>query len=163
MWVRRVRTASGATAVQIVESEGRRLGVERICTVVQVPPSTYYAATTRPPSARAIRDAALRPVLRALWEENYCVYGARKLWKAARRAGHEVGRDQVARLMHAEGITGVSRTKRVRTTRPAGPGIRTSSSVTSPPPPRTSCGSPTSNADVGIRCPPPTSNSAARR
>jgi len=47
------------------------------------------------------------------------VYGARKLWKAARRAGHEVGRDQVARLMRAEGIAGANRTKRVRTTRPA--------------------------------------------
>lgn len=62
-------------------------------------PSTYYAARSREPSARAQRDAVLRPALRALWEANYRVYGARKLWKAARRAGHDVGRDQVARLM----------------------------------------------------------------
>jgi putative transposase len=39
-------------------------------------------------------------VLEQLWEDNYRVYGARKLWKAARRAGHDIGRDQVARLMH---------------------------------------------------------------
>ncbi|MEQ7011413.1 IS3 family transposase [Actinopolymorpha sp. B17G11] len=102
--------------------EGRELGVESICATLtraglQVAPSTYYAAKTRPPSARARRDAELRPVLRALWADNYRVYGTRKLWKAARRAGHDIGRDQTARLMRAEGIEGVVRTKRVRTTR----------------------------------------------
>lgn len=85
---------------------------------VQVAASTYYAAKTRPPSARSQRDARLRPVLRQLWTENYCVYGQHKLWKAARRVGYDVGRDQVARLMRAEGIAGATRTKRVRTTRP---------------------------------------------
>ena len=98
---------------------GRRLGVEPICRVLQVAPSTYYAAKNRSASARAVRDAELGPVLRELWEENYRVYGVRKLWKAARRAGFEVGRDQVGRLMRAEGIVGAVRTKRVRTTRPA--------------------------------------------
>ena len=81
-------------------------------------PSTYYAAKTRPPSARACRDAVIGPALRQLWEDNYRVYGARKLWKAARRAGHDVGRDQVARLMRAAGIAGARRGKRVRTTKP---------------------------------------------
>jgi len=46
----------------------------------------------------------------ALWEDNYRVYGARKLWKA-RRAGHAVGRDQVARLMRAAGIEGAARAR----------------------------------------------------
>ena len=59
----------------------------------------------------------LRPALRGLWEENYQVYGVRKLWKAARRSGIDVGRDQVARLMRAEQIAGVRRGKKVRTTR----------------------------------------------
>ncbi len=81
-------------------------------------PSTYYANKTRTPSARACRDAAVGPALRALWEDNYRVYGARKLWKAARRAGHEIGRDQVARHMRAAGISGARRGKRVCTTRP---------------------------------------------
>lgn len=98
--------------------EGRPLGVEPICRVLQVAPSTYYAAKSRPPSARACRDAELIGQLNTLWENNYRVYGARKLWKAARRAGLDVGRDQVARLMRAAGIEGVRRTKRVRTTRP---------------------------------------------
>ena len=80
-------------------------------------PSTYYDTKTRPPSTRAQRDAVLTPVLVGLWEDNYRVYGARKLWKAARRAGHDVGRDQVVRLMRAAGIEGARRGKRVTTTR----------------------------------------------
>jgi putative transposase len=85
--------------------------------VLQVAPSTYYAAKVRRPSARATRDAALVPRLRDLWHDNYRVYGARKLWKCARRAGVDVGRDQVSRLMRAAGIEGARRTKRVRTTK----------------------------------------------
>jgi putative transposase len=85
---------------------------------VSVAPSTYYAAKTRPPSARAQRDVAMTPVITRLWEDNYRVYGTRKLWKAARRAGHDIGRDQIARLMKAAGIEGVRRGKRVRTTKP---------------------------------------------
>ena len=81
-------------------------------------PSTYYAAKSRGPSQRACRDAVLGPALVQLWKDNYCVYGAHKLWKTARRAGHDVGRDQVARLMRAAGIEGVRRGKRVRTTKP---------------------------------------------
>ena len=98
-------------------------GVKPICTVlrsagVQVAPSSYYAAKSRPSSARAQRDAVLGPVLVQLWKNNYCAYGAHKLWKTARRAGHDVGRDQVGRLMRAAGIQGVRRGKRVRTTKP---------------------------------------------
>ena len=58
------------------------------------------------------------PVLVAIWAANYRVYGAHKLWKAARRAGHEIGRDQVARLMRAADIHGVSRKRRLRTAKP---------------------------------------------
>jgi hypothetical protein len=68
---------------------------------VAVAPSTYYDTKTRPPSARARRDGVLGPALRQLWEDDYRVYGVGKLWTAARRAGHDVGRDQVARLMRA--------------------------------------------------------------
>jgi putative transposase len=85
---------------------------------VSVAPSTYYDTKTRPVSARARRDAELGPALVALWEDNYRVYGVRKLWKTARRAGHDVGRDQVARLMRAAGIEVARRGKRVRTTKP---------------------------------------------
>ena len=90
---------------------------------LQVAPSTYYAAKSRPLSARATRDAVMIPILIAIWMANYRVYGAHKLWKAARRAGHDIGRDQVARLMRHAGIEGVCRRRRSRTTRsdPAAP------------------------------------------
>ena len=95
-------------------------GVEPICTTLQVAPSTYYAAKRRElvPSARAVRDAVMMQVLMMLWVANRKVYGAHKLWKAARRAGHDIGRDQVARLMRTMDIEGVSRQRRkVFTTR----------------------------------------------
>ena len=113
---------------------------------MQVAPSTYYANKTRTPSARAQRDAMMQPVITQLWDDNYRVYGARKLWKAARRAGHDIGRDQVARLMRELGIVGVRRGKRVRTTH----GIPIWWAGTSPRPRPTSCGSPTDvRADLG--------------
>jgi putative transposase len=83
-------------------------------------PSTYYAAKARQaePSARVLRDAVMMQVLLVLWVANRKVYGAHKLWKAARRAGHDIGRDQVARLMRELGVQGVSRMRRkVFTTR----------------------------------------------
>ncbi len=97
--------------------DGRRLGVEPICRVLQVASSTYYAARSRPASRRAQRDAELLPRLVALWKDNYEVYGSRKLWKAARRAGIDIGRDQTRRLMAKAGLQGARRSRRVRTTR----------------------------------------------
>ena len=91
-------------------------GVEPICAQLPIAPSSYYDAKSRPVSARARRHAAMTAVLVALWTANYRVYGARKLWKAARRAGYEIGRDQVAALMRSAGICGVTRRRRARTT-----------------------------------------------
>ncbi len=102
------------------ESGGRRWGVEPICEVLEIAPSTYYAAKSRPPSARAERDAVLIPLLVALFIKNYSVYGRRKLTKAARRQGLDVGRDQVARLMRAAHIRGASRSRK-RFTHQVGP------------------------------------------
>ena len=105
--------------VAFVDEHRGEFGVEFICKHLQVAPSTYYAAKRREvePSARAVRDAVMRQVLLALWVTNRKVYGAHKLWKAARRAGHDIGRDQVARLMRELGIEGISRRrKRVFTT-----------------------------------------------
>ena len=100
--------------VGFVDEHRDELGVEPICRALQVAPSTYYAAKQRAlaPSARAVRDRALMQVLMVLWVANRKVYGAHKLWKAARRAGHDVGRDQVARLMRAMQIEGISRRRR---------------------------------------------------
>ncbi len=103
--------------VQFVDANRAEFGVEPVCCALQAAPSTYRTAKRRPPSARALRDAPMMPVLLALWQANYSVYGARKLWVAARRAGHDIGRDQVARLMGQLGIRGVKRAKKVRATR----------------------------------------------
>ena len=104
--------------VDYIDAHRVEFGVEPICNALQVAPSTYYATKSRPVSARSLRDAVLIPMLVAIWMTNYRVYGAHKLWKAARRAGHDIGRDQVARLMKVAGIEGVSRQRRkVRTTR----------------------------------------------
>jgi len=65
-----------------------------------------------------LRDQELLPILVALWEANRKVYGVHKLWKAMVRAGHDIGRDQVARLMKQAGIEGVRRGRRIFTTRP---------------------------------------------
>jgi putative transposase len=103
--------------VAFIDANRAEFGVEPICRVLQVAPSTYYAVKSRPLSARAARDAVVAVTLLALWQVNYSVYGARKLWKAMQRAGHDVGRDQVARLMRSLNIHGVRRDRRVRTTR----------------------------------------------
>ena len=95
-----------------------------MCEVLDIAPSIYWSAKSRPLSARAVSDAALGPKLKALWEKNYSVYGRRKLYKAARRAGLNVGRDQIARLMHAMGLRGATRAKKRFTTRPDATHVR---------------------------------------
>src|SRR4051794_16475203 len=107
--------------VGFIDEHRDELGVEPICRALQVAPSTYYAARRRTasPSARRVRDTVMMQVLMVLWVANRKVYGAHKLWKAARRAGHDIGRDQVARLMRQMEIEGISRCRRkVFTTRP---------------------------------------------
>jgi putative transposase len=103
-----------------IDEHRDRFGVEPICTMLQVAPSTYYAAKCRPPSARALGDAALKPELSRVHKDNFGVYGARKLWRQLLREGIRVGRDRVARLMRELGIAGVVRGKPKRTTIPAG-------------------------------------------
>jgi putative transposase len=100
--------------VAFIDEHRDEFGVEPICRVLQMAPSTYYAAKRRvlAPSARVLRDAVMMQILMVLWVSNRKVYGAHKLWKAAQRAGHDVGRDQVARLMRTMGIEGISRRRR---------------------------------------------------
>jgi putative transposase len=102
-----------------IDAHRERFGVEPICRVLQVAPSSYYAAKTRPPSARAVRDAQLKVEIRRVWDANYRVYGAEKIWRQLRREGIQVGRDQVARLMRELGIRGVVRGGKRPTTTPA--------------------------------------------
>ena len=105
-----------------ISSNKARWGVEPICRVLQVAPSTYYAATTRPPCARRRRDEVLKAEIRRVWDEHRQVYGADKVWAQLNRE-HEgtpvgrVARCTVERLMRRLGIQGVVRGKKsVRTT-----------------------------------------------
>ncbi len=94
---------------------GSRVGVELICSVLQMAPSTYYAAKARVSSARAQRDAVMMPVVHQSWEDNYRVYGTRKVWKAARRAGHDVGRIEEQTAAPGAGRAGSTTTQARRT------------------------------------------------
>ena len=83
---------------------------------VQIAPSTYYEVKGRPPSARARRDEELIPLIIKVYNENYQVYGARKIWEELHRQGREVARCTVERLMRRLGIRGVSRGRARRRT-----------------------------------------------
>jgi len=116
--------------VAYIDEHRDRLGVEPICRVLtdagtQIAPSTYYAAKTRPPSARAVSDAAMTACIERVHKDNYGVYGARKVHAELRRQGHPVARCTVQRLMRQAGLRGISRAKGPRTTVPGtGPDTR---------------------------------------
>ncbi|MBO2458105.1 IS3 family transposase [Actinomadura violacea] len=96
-------------------------GVEPICRVLsehgtKIAPSTYYAAKSRPASARAERDAWLKTEITRIYTDDYRVYGARKVWRRLQREGHAVARCTVERLMRELGLHGARRGRKVRTT-----------------------------------------------
>ena len=103
--------------MRFIAAHKGRWGVEPICRALQVAPSTYYAATSRPPPERARRDGVLAQLIRSVWEESRGVYGAAKVWAQLKREGVRVARCTVERLMRALGLRGVVRGKpAVRTT-----------------------------------------------
>jgi len=96
-------------------------GVEPICKLLPIAPSTYHAhaARRRDPArhcSRSRRDASLMPEISRVFEENFRVYGVRKVWRQLLREGHAVARCTVMRLMRSMGLQGVIRGKPVRTT-----------------------------------------------
>jgi putative transposase len=96
-------------------------GVEPICRLLPIAPSTYFehVARRRDPAKlpeRAKRDAELQPHIQRVWQENFQVYGVRKVWRQLRREGIAVARCTLGRLMRAMGLRGVVRGKAIRTT-----------------------------------------------
>ena len=96
-------------------------GVEPICRILPIAPSTYHehAARNRDPDrrpARERRDAELCQDIRRVFEANFGVYGVRKVWRQMKREGIHVARCTVARLMKRLGLKGVVRGKPVKTT-----------------------------------------------
>ena len=107
-----------------VDENRNEYGVEPIRTVLPIAPSTYYEHKRRERepgrcSARSRLDAELEPVIRRVWEDNFGVYGVRKVWHQLQREGHRAARCTVERLMRDLGLRGVSRGRRQRTTIPA--------------------------------------------
>ena len=102
--------------MKFIADNRERWGVEPICRVLQFPPATYYASSSRPPSARELRDRELRPQIQRVWEGNFRVYGADKVWAQLRREGFHVARCTVERMMRELGLRGVVRGKTPRTT-----------------------------------------------
>ena len=106
-----------------VDAHRADYGVEPICRVLEIAPSGYYEhrARERDPArrpARARREERLRERVRRVHRGNNEVYGARKVWRQLRREGEAVARCTVERLMRADGLQGVVRGRRVRTTVP---------------------------------------------
>jgi putative transposase len=91
---------------------------------LKIAPSTYYASFTRPPSKREVRDRELMKEIQRVFEENYRVYGSKKIWHELVREGVQVGRGRVERLMRRLGLAGAVRGKTVRTTIADKDGIR---------------------------------------
>ena len=110
--------------MSFINDQRAKWGVEPICRVLKIAPSTYYAARSRPPSARVCRDAELKQQITRIYQDNFSAYGARKVWRQLQREGIVVGRDRVARLMGELGIGGVVRGSVKRTTIPAAVGDR---------------------------------------
>jgi len=98
-------------------------GIEPICAVLPIAPSTYHEQRARKLDPerlpeRARRDARLRPEIQRVWDENESVYGVRKVWRQLKREKFEVARCTVARLMRQMGLQGVVRGRTFKTTIP---------------------------------------------
>ena len=96
-----------------IDEHRHEYGVEPICRVLPIAPSTYHAhaacrADPSRMSKRARRGVELRPEIRRVWRENFEVYGARKVWRQLNREGVVVARCTVARLMTEMGMAGAN-------------------------------------------------------
>ena len=104
-----------------IDENKESYGVEPICRVLPIAPSTYYEHAVRkrtpekaPP--RIQRDGVLKQAIQRVWEENFRVYGVRKVWRQLKREGEQAARCTVARLMKDMGLKGIRRGKSIRTT-----------------------------------------------
>jgi len=107
--------------VSFIDEHRDAYGVEPICAVLPIAPSTYYERKVQQAhperlSARARRDLALQPEIQRVWDENFRVYGARKVWRQLNREGIMVARCTVERLMRDLGLSGAVRGRKFKTT-----------------------------------------------
>jgi putative transposase len=104
--------------IAYIDRHKDRFGVEPICQLLPIAPSTYHAAKRRPLSARALRDQELKAEIARVHAEHFGVYGARKVWRQLHREGIAVARCTVERLLRELGLRGAVRGKTRRTTTP---------------------------------------------
>jgi putative transposase len=104
--------------IAYIDEHNDRFGVEPICQLLPIAPSTYYQTSRRPLSARRRRDEELKVEIRRVHADNFGVYGARKVWRQLHREGIVVARCTVERLMRELGLQGVRRGRPHRTTTP---------------------------------------------
>lgn len=114
--------------MKFIDQHREAFGVEPICRQLPIAPSNYHEAKARQRDPgrrpkRVHRDRALRPEIRRVHEENFGVYGVRKVWRQLHREGLPVARCTVARLMRQLGLSGAVRGRRFRVT--TQPGDRT--------------------------------------
>jgi len=115
--------------VRLIDEHRERYGVEPMCAVLPMAPSTYFrhktlAAHPERRSARAQRDEARQAAIQRVWDANYQVYGPRKVWRQLKREGIRVARCTVERLMRALGLRGAVRGRAwLTTTTPASPAV----------------------------------------
>ena len=107
--------------LSFIDEQRALYGVEPICAQLPIAPSTYYQHKARESDAakvpaRLLRDRALMPQIQRVWEENFRVYGARKVWRQLTREGFAVARCTIERLMHKMGLQGIVRGKKRITT-----------------------------------------------
>ena len=107
--------------ISFIEEHRSVLGVEPICRLLPIAPSTYYEVVAKRTdvgrlSARERNDMAMKVEIRRVFNENFQVYGVRKVWRQLQREGFDTARCTVARLMRAMGLQGIIRGKPIRTT-----------------------------------------------
>lgn len=115
--------------VSFIDDHREECGVEPICSVLPIAPSTYYEHEARRTDpgllpARDRRDAQLREHIDRVWRENFQVYGPRKVWKQLKREGIEVARCTVERLMRKMALQGTVRGRKFKTTIPDDASVR---------------------------------------
>ena len=107
--------------ISFIDEHRSVLGVEPICRLLPIAPSTYYEVVAKRTdvgrlSARTRRDMAMKIEIRRVFNENFQVYGVRKVWRQLQREGFDIARCTVGRLMRAMGLQGIIRGKPVKTT-----------------------------------------------
>jgi putative transposase len=107
--------------ISFIDEHRGVFGVEPICRLLPIAPSTYYENVAKRLdvdrlSIRAKSDISLRIEIRRVFEQNFRVYGVRKVWRQLQREGFDVARCTVARLMRSMSLQGIIRGKPIRTT-----------------------------------------------